>query len=233
MDFQDKLNEIGEIDKCKAMLVTKGYTKKYGLDYTEVFTPIARWDTIRAILAMAAQKGLKVYQVDVKSAYMYRELTETIYVDQPQGYEKKGHETEVYKLKKALYGLKQAPRAWYNRIERYFTEKGLEKCLHKPTLFVKVDDDVNLLIVSLYVDDIIVTGKKSSIVEEFKASMKTEYDMSNLGEMRYFLGVEIVQDDTSIYMCQRKYAHEILQRFKMEECNSVRNPIVPGTKLIK
>lgn len=231
--FKTKLNETGEVDKCKARLVAKGYAQKYGIDYTEVFAPVARWDTIRAILAVAAQKGMKVYQLDVKSAFLYGEITETVYVDQPKGYEKKGHESKVYKLKKALYGLKQAPRAWYSRIERFFTVTGLEKCPHEPTLFFKADDEGNLLIVSLYVDDMIVTGSNSDMVEDFKASMKTEFDMSDLGEMRYFLGVEIIQDETGIYMCQRKYAREILERFKMEECNAVRNPIVPGTKLVK
>lgn len=210
--YKTKLNENGEIDKCKARLVAKGYAQKYGIDYTEVFAPVARWDTIRAILAMAAEKSWKIHQLDVKSAFLHGELTETVYVDQPQGYEKKEEAAKVYKLKKALYGLKQAPRAWYSRIEGYFTEKGLEKCPYEPTLFGKVDDEGNTLLVSLYVDDMIVTGNKASVIEEFKEAMKSEFEMTDLGLMRYFLGVE---------------------RFKLEECNSVRNPIVPGTKLVK
>lgn len=119
--------------------IAKGYAQKYGIDYTEVFAPVARWDTTRVILALAAQKGLKICQLDVKSAFLHGELSEEVYVDQPEGYEKKGRETEVYKLNKALYGLKQAPRAWYSRIEAYFTKEGFEKCPLEHTLFVKTD----------------------------------------------------------------------------------------------
>ncbi|XP_073263189.1 uncharacterized protein [Populus alba] len=109
--FRTKLNEKGEVDKCKARLIVKGYAKKYGIDYSEVFTPIAHWDTIRLILALAAQKGWTVFQLEVKSAFLHGELKEAVYVEQPEGYVRKGEEHKVLKLKKALYGLKQASRA--------------------------------------------------------------------------------------------------------------------------
>jgi hypothetical protein len=109
--FRTKLNEKGEVDKCKARLVVKGYAQRHGIDYSEVFAPVARWDTIRLILALAAQKGWTVFQLDVKSAFLHGELEEAVYVEQPEGYVSKGEEHKVLKLKKALYGLKQAPRA--------------------------------------------------------------------------------------------------------------------------
>ena len=115
--FKTKFKENGEVDKFKARLVAKGYAQEYGVDYTEVFAPVARLDTIRIILAMAAHYNWQVYQLDVKSAFLHGELKEDIYVQQPTGFLKKGKEDKVYKLKKALYGLKQAPRAWYNMIE--------------------------------------------------------------------------------------------------------------------
>lgn len=105
--FKTKLNEDGEVDKYKARLVVKGYAQEEGIDYNEVFAPVARWDTIRILLAIAAQRGWKVYQLDVK---------EVVYVDQPEGFVKRGEEDKVYRLKKALYGLKQAPRAWFSRV---------------------------------------------------------------------------------------------------------------------
>jgi hypothetical protein len=114
--YKTKLNEKGEVEKYKARLVAKGYSQKYGIDYKEVFAPVARWDSIRSILAVAALKDWKVYQLDVKSAFLHGELLETVFVEQPLGYVKKGAEDKVYKLNKALYGLKQAPRAWYNKI---------------------------------------------------------------------------------------------------------------------
>ncbi|PRQ42077.1 putative RNA-directed DNA polymerase [Rosa chinensis] len=231
--FKTKLNENGEVEKCKARLVAKGYAQQYGIDYTEVFAPVARWDTIRMVIALAAKKGWKVYQLDVKSAFLHGELTEAVFIDQPQGYVKEGDELKVYKLNKALYGLKQAPRAWYSRIEAYFIKEGFERCPHEHTLFVKLSEGGKILIVSLYVDDLIFTGNDEYMFEEFKKSMKDEFDMSDLGMMRYFLGVEVVQNEAGIYICQKKYASEILERFGMEKANSVRNPIVPGFKLMK
>ena len=121
--FKTKLNENGEVDKCKARLVAKGYAQQHGIDYTEVFAPVARWDTIRMIIALVARNSWSVYQLDVKSAFLHGELNEAVFVKQPQDYEKKGEEYKVYKLKKALYGLKQAPCAWYSWIEAYFVKE--------------------------------------------------------------------------------------------------------------
>ena len=231
--FKTKLNENGEVEKYKARLVAKGYSQQYGVDYTEVFAPVARWDTIRMVIALAAQKGWNVYQLDVKSAFLHGELNEEVFVDQPQGYVKKGDELKVYKLRRALYGLKQAPRAWYSRIEAYFTKEGFERCPYEHTLFVKLSERGNILIVSLYVDDLIFTGNDENMFKEFKKSMEKEFNMSDLGKMHYFLGVEVIQNKEGIYICQRKYVTDLLERFGMEKSNLSRNPIAPGCKLIK
>lgn len=116
MGFKTKLNEKGEVDKYKSRLVAKGYAQQQGIDYTEVFAPVAKWDTIRLVLALAARRGWDVYELDVKSAFLYGELKEDVYVNQPPGYVRKGEKHKVYKLLKALYGLRQASRAWYSRI---------------------------------------------------------------------------------------------------------------------
>ncbi|KAJ9563755.1 hypothetical protein OSB04_008915 [Centaurea solstitialis] len=231
--FKTKLNENGEIEKYKARLVAKGYVQQYGIDYTEVFAPVARLDTIRLILALAAQYGWTVFQLDVKSAFLHGELEEEVFVQQPLGYEKKGEEDKVYKLKKALYGLKQAPRAWYSKIEAYFVREGFVRCSCEHTLFTKSKEGGKFLIVSIYVDDLIYTGNDESMCDEFKSSMKLEFDMSDLGKMRYFLGIEVVQSPGGIFVCQRRYANEVLARFEMGNSNPVLNPIVPGSKLSK
>jgi len=152
----------------------------------------------------------------VKSAFLHGELKEDIYVQQPTGFVKKEEEDKVYKLKKALYGLKQAPRAWYNKIEAYFVGNGFDRCLCEHTLFTKSNEGGKILIVSLYVDDLIYTGNDWSMCDEFRRSMMSEFDMNDLERMRYFLGVEIMQSSNGFFVCQRKYAHEVLSRFGME-----------------
>ena len=135
-------------------------------------------------------------------------------------------------MKKALYGLKQAPRAWYSKIEAYFAKEKFERCSSEHTLFTKKNES-NILIVSLYVDDLIFTGNNRSMCDEFKSSMKLDFDMTDLGKMRHFLGIEVIQCEAGIFICQRRYAQEVLARFNMGSSNSVRNPIVPGTILSK
>lgn len=228
--YKTKLNENGEVSKYKARLVAKGYSQEHGIDYTEVYAPVARMDTIRTILATAAQRAWDVYQLDVKSAFLHGVLAEEVYVQQPKGYEVVGHEDKVYKLYKALYGLKQAPRAWFSRIEEYFVKDGFMKSQNEETLFLKTEHG-NTLIVSVYVDDLIYTGNNLKMMEEFKKSMQKEFDMTDLGKMRYFLGFEVLQTSHGIHICQSKYALEILRRFDMENRNSVSNPIVPGSKI--
>lgn len=146
--FKNKFKENGEIDKFKARLVEKGYAQHYGVNYTEVFAPVAKLDTIHIILSMAAQYGWNIFQLDVKSAFLHGELKEEIYVQQLVGFMKKGKEDKVYKLRKALYGLKQAPIAWYNKIEAYFVRNGFERCFCEHTLFTKSTKGGKILIVS-------------------------------------------------------------------------------------
>lgn len=230
--YKTKLNEKGEVDMFKARLVAKGYHQKEGVDFYEVFAPVAKWDTIRTLLAEAAGRKWTVYQLDVKSAFLHGKLEEDVYIEQPKGFEVKGEEEKVYKLEKALYGLKQAPRAWYSRIEGYFLSQGFEKCYCEHTLFVKKRDG-EVLLVSLYVDDLIYTRSSKALLDEFKSSMMKEFAMTDLGKMKFFLGVEVIQDSQGIFINQQKYAEELLKKYGMEDCNSVKNPIVPGHKLSK
>ena len=131
--YKTKLKKDGRVDKYKARLVAKGYKQEFGIDYKEVFAPVARMDTIRLVLSIAAQNSWDIYQLDVKSTFLQGALEEDVYIDQPPGYVKSGHANQVYKLKKALYGLKQAPRAWYSRIDAYFNREGFLKCPYEHT----------------------------------------------------------------------------------------------------
>jgi hypothetical protein len=157
-------------------------------------------------------------------------LKEEVYVDQPEGFIKRGEEEKVYKLNKALYGLKQAPRTWFSRIDSYFQQEGFTKSKHDHTLFIKRREE-KVIMVSIYVDDLIYTGNNEELCAIFKQSMMKEFEMTDLGKMRFFLGVEVSQNANGIHLCQKKYAREVLERFNMWNCNPVKNPIVPGTVL--
>lgn len=124
--FKIKHDSNGEIQKHKARLVVKGYSQRAGIDFKETFAPVARFETVRIFLALAAQRHWTVHQFDVKSAFLNGELNEEVYVEQPAGFTIKGFEDKVYQLRKALYGLKQAPRAWYSRIDKYFITLGFQ-----------------------------------------------------------------------------------------------------------
>jgi hypothetical protein len=169
--------------------------------------------------------------MDVKSTFLNGFLEEEVYVDQPPGFEVQEHPAKVYWLKKALYGLKQAPRAWYNRIDTYLIKSGFSRSQNEPTLYTKTDQHGKILIVCLYVDDMIYTGNLE--LTDFKHAMQSEFEMIDLGIMKYFLGIEVHQSAKGIFVCQQKYAADIIKRFRMEGCNPAETPIPLGTKLSK
>ncbi|GKV31573.1 hypothetical protein SLEP1_g40251 [Rubroshorea leprosula] len=230
--FKEKKNSKGKVERYKARLVAKGYKQQHGIDYEEVFAPVARLETIRLIISLVAQNQWKIFQMDVKSAFLNGSLEEEVYVQQPLGYVVKGEENKVLKLKKALYGLKQAPRAWNCRIDRYFQENGFVKCPYEYALYVKVGNG-GILIVCLYVDDLIFTGNNPSMFEEFKRAMSNEFEMTDIGLMSYYLGIEVKQMEEGIFISQENYAREVLKRFNMSNCKPVNTPVAGGMKLSK
>jgi transposase InsO family protein len=231
--YKTKLNPDGSIQKHKARLVAKGYSQQPGVDYNETFAPVARLDTIRALIALAAQKRWSIYQLDVKSAFLNGVLEEEIYVEQPQGFVVKGNEGKVLRLRKALYGLKQAPRAWYSRIDQYFMDRGFRRSKSEPTLYIKTQGQHDTLIVSLYVDDLIFTGNNMKMIAGFKEDMMNTFEMTDLGLMNYFLGIEVKQQEEGIFICQKKYTEGLLKKFKMNDCKPVATPLVTNEKLQK
>nr|GEZ20804.1 reverse transcriptase [Tanacetum cinerariifolium] len=224
--YKAKKNAKGEVEKYKARLVAKGYKQKHGIDYEEVFALVAHLKTIRMMIAIAAQHKWKIYQMDVKSAFLNGLLEKEVYVEQPEGYVAKGQEGKVLRLKKALYGLKQAPCAWNTRIDKYFQEHGFRKYLSEYALYVKFENK-SILLACLYVDDLIFTGNSQSMINELKKSM------TDIGLMSYYLGIEVKQTDEGIFICQEKYSKEILKRFGMDKCNPVGTPIEHKVKSSK
>lgn len=231
--YRTKFHPDGSIHKHKARLVVKGYSQVAGIDFGDTFAPVARHDTIKLLLSIAAQRNWKIHHLDVKSAFLNGELEEEIYVRQPQGFEVAGEEERVYRLYKALYGLKQAPRAWYAKIDAHLLNHNFRRSSSESTLYIKQFNSQEKLIISLYVDDLLVIGSNDEIVKEFKKQMECEFDMSDLGLVYYFLGMEIKQESSGVYISQKKYASDMLKRFNMFSCKSVASPLVLNCKLSK
>ena len=170
--------------------------------------------------------------MEVKYAFLNGTLEE-VYVEQPAGYEVEGKEDKVYRLKKALYGLKQAPRAWYKKIDSYFVHNGFQRCPFEHTLYIKSADFDNILIVCLYVDDLIFTSNNPKMIAEFRKAMVKCFEMTNLGLVSYFLGIEVIQQDDGIFISQKKYVADILKKFKMENSKPISTPVKEELKLKK
>jgi hypothetical protein len=194
----DKLKHVadGSIEKYKARFVARGFSQVKGVDYDETFAPVARYTSIRAVISIATKMGWKIHQMDVKTAFLNGLIEEEVYIEQPLGFEVHGRESHVCRLKKALYGLKQAPRAWYSRIDAYLQQLGFGKSEADPNLyFIVVGEDP--LILLLYVDDLSITGVER-LINSYKESLASEFEMTDIGLMHYFLGLEFGRSlDTS------------------------------------
>ncbi|KAJ9538185.1 hypothetical protein OSB04_030918 [Centaurea solstitialis] len=222
--FRNKKDENNLVIRNKARLVAKGFLQQEGIDYDETFPPVARIEAIRIFLVYAAHKNMMVYQMDVKCAFLNGVLHEEVYVEQPEGFVDPRFPDHVSALDKALYGLKQAPRAWYETLTIYLLEAGYKKGTIDPTLFLrKLGDD--LIIVQIYMDDIIFASTKPELCKEFEHTMKSQFQMSMMGELTFFLGLQVRQFPEGIFINQSKYVHDLLTRFDVVGSNSAATPM--------
>nr|GEV32452.1 retrovirus-related Pol polyprotein from transposon TNT 1-94 [Tanacetum cinerariifolium] len=187
--FRNKKDERGIVIKNKARLVAQGYTQEEGIDYDEVFAPVVRIKAIRLFLAYASFMGFMVYQMDMKSAFLYERIKEEVYVCQPSGFEDPGHPDKVYKVVKALYSLRQAPRAWYETLANHLLGNGLYRGKIDQALFIKRKKG-DILLVQVYVDDIIFGSTKKELCVEFERLMKDKFQMSSIRELTFFLWLQ-------------------------------------------
>ena len=206
------MDENGIITRNKARLVAQGYNQQEGIDYEETFAPVARLEAIRMLLAYACHKNFKLYQMDVKSAFLNGIINEEVYVEQPPSFESFKFPNHVFKLKKALYGLKQAPRAWYARLKKFLLENGFSKGKVDTTLFIK-SIDKDMILVQIYVDDIIFGATKSTLCEDFSKVMHKEFEMSMMGELNFFLGLQVKQLKEGTFINQGKYIRDLLKKY--------------------
>ncbi|GJT30225.1 retrovirus-related pol polyprotein from transposon TNT 1-94 [Tanacetum coccineum] len=222
--WKNKRDEENTVIRNKSRLVAKGYAQKEGIDFEESFAPVARLEAVRLFIAYAAHKSFTVYQMDVKTTFLYGPLKEEVYVNQPDGFVDPYHPDKVYHLKKALYGLKQAPRAWYDELSNFLVSKGFSKGSIDPTLFITKHGE-DILLVQIYVDDIIFGSTNPKLSKRFGKLMHNKFDMSMMGELKFFLGIQIHQSPRGIFINQAKYAQEILKKHGMTSCDSIGTPM--------
>ncbi|GJX42425.1 putative ribonuclease H-like domain-containing protein [Tanacetum coccineum] len=230
--YRNKKDKRGIVVRNKARLVAQGYTQEEGINYDEVFAPVARIEAIRLFLAYASFMGFIVYQMDVKSAFLYGTIEEEVYVCQPPGFEDPQFPDKVYKVEKALYGLHQAPRAWYETLSTYLLENGFIRGIINKTLFIKKDKG-DILLVQVYVDDIIFGSTKNSLCVEFEQMMHKKFQMSSMGELTFFLGLQVMQKDDGFFISQDKYVADILKKFDFITVKIVSTPIETNKALLK
>ncbi|GMH24089.1 hypothetical protein Nepgr_025932 [Nepenthes gracilis] len=228
--FKNKIDESGNITRNKARLVAQGYTQVEGIDYDETFAPVALLEFIRIILSVACTMGFKLYQMDVKSVFLNGFIQEEVYVEQPKGFVNPTFSDHVYKLKKALYGLKQAPRAWYERLTSYLNDHGFIRGSVDKTLFVQMTDKC-MLVAQVYVDDIVFGATVDSRAHSFAKCMASEFEMSMIGELTYFLGLQIPQLPHDTFISQAKYAMDLVKRFNLDNSKHTRSPMSTSSKL--
>nr|GFA24592.1 retrovirus-related Pol polyprotein from transposon TNT 1-94 [Tanacetum cinerariifolium] len=190
--WKNKRDEENTVIRNKSRLVTKGYAQQDGVDFKESFAPVARLEAVRLFIAYAAYKSFTVYQMDIKTAFLYGPLKEEVYVNQPDGFVDQYHPEKVYRLKKTLYGLKQAPRAWYDELSNFLVFKGFSKGSIDPTLFITKHEE-DILLVQIYVDDIIFGSTNPKLSKQFEKLMHNKFEMSMMGELKFFLRIQIHQ----------------------------------------
>lgn len=230
--YKLKRNELGAVIKHKARLVAKGYVQQQGIDFEEVFAPVARMETVRVLLAVAAHHGWPIHHMDVKSAFLNGDLAEEVYVTQPPGFTAKGEEGKVLKLHKALYGLRQAPRAWNVKLDKSLGKLGFTRCKTDHALYTRKKGGQRV-VVGVYVDDLLIIGESDPQIIEFKKEMKKEFEMTDLGSLSYYLGIEVRQTAEGLELKQEAYAKKLLEKAGMANCNGCATPMESRIQLSK
>ena len=229
--YKTKTDASGNIERFKARLVAKGFLQKEGIDYHDTFSPVSKKDSLRIIMALVAHFDLELHQMDVKTTFLNGELEEEVYMTQPEGFISEKGNHLVCKLKKSIYGLKQASRQWYMKFHNIITSFGFEENIVDQCIYIKVSGSKFTFLV-LYVDDILLVSNNLGLIRETKRFLSQNFDMKDIGEASYVLGIEIHRDRSKkiLGLSQKAYINKILERFNMRNCSGSIAPIVKGDK---
>jgi hypothetical protein len=230
--YKVKHNESGDVVQHKARLVVKGYVQSTGINFDEVFALVAHLQSVRMMVVLAAHEGWEVHHMDVKSAFLNGVIKEEVYVQQPPGFSTTDSENKVLRLHKALYGLRQAPRAWNAKFDSTMGSLGFQRSSSEHGVYTRSKRG-GRLIVSVYVDDLIITDTSKEIIDAFKLEMKDRFQMSDLGLLSNYLGIEVKQGIDGISLCQSAYAGKLLERCGLGSCNPSAFPMESRLKLSK
>ncbi|XP_052199622.1 retrovirus-related Pol polyprotein from transposon RE1 isoform X2 [Diospyros lotus] len=230
--FTVKYKSDGSIDRYKARLVAQGYSQTYGIDYEETFAPVAKLNSIRIFLSIVVNLDWELFQFDIMNAFLNGELEEEVYMKIPPGFENEERIGKVCKLHKSLYGLKQSPRAWFKRFSSTLTKFGYKQGETGHTLFIKHSNGKRCILI-VYVDDIIVTGDDTNEIATLKQRLKEEFVVKDLGNMKYFLGMEVARSKEGIVISQRKYTLDLQKDTGMFACKPRQIPLERNWKYMK
>lgn len=230
--FKVKRHADGSIERFKARVVARGFEQVAGIDYGETFAPVAKFQSIRLVLALAAKHDMEIHQMDVKTAFLYGLLDEDVYMEQPEGYA--GDRSMVWKLLRSLYGLKQSPRNWYRELDAFLVSLRFRRTISDQSIYVRSDAG-GLIIVGVYVDDLTIAAERKDTLNDFKAKMSARYSMKDLGEIHFILGLQVRRNRATrtLHLSQTQYVRSVLARFDMETCKPAKSPLPAKCVLTK
>ena len=231
--YKLKTEEHNPQPRYKARLVVKSFSKKKGIDFEEIFSPVVKMSSIRVVLGIAASLNLEIEQLDVKTAFLHGDLDEEIYMEQPEGFKVKGKENLVCRLRKSLYGLKQAPRQWYKKFDSFMIDHDYSRTTSDHCVFFKKFSDGGFIILLLYVDDMLIVGHDASKIDKLKQELGKSFAMKDLGPAKQILGMKISRNRTTknLWLSQEQYIEKVLARFNMSNSKSVSTSLAGHFKL--
>lgn len=228
--FRHKFHVYGSLARYKARWVCRGYSQQPGIDYDETFSPVVKPSTIRTVLSMVVSSSWPIHQLDVKNAFLHGSFSETVYCQQPQGFENPSFPNHVCHLKNSLYGLKQAPRAWFSRFATFILSTGFTASKSDSSLFI-FHSSTDIAYLLLYVDDIILTASPPAFLNSIIDFLRSEFAMIDLGALHHFLEISVTRSPSGRFLSQQQYVTELIDRAGMTDCNTTRTPIDTSLKL--